>query len=725
MKKLLTLVLAAGASLTLNAQKLNIGYAYPAGGQRGSTFEVTVGGQNLSSVTGVAFSGTGIKGEIIEPAQRKGRRNRAIGEQDNPQIGERVKLRITIDPKAELGMRDLRLTTGTGYSNRVFFNVSQLREVNEVSPNNTLKLATNYGSIPLTINGQILPGERDFLSFEAKEGVTLVCRVQARVLVPYLADAVPGWFQAVLTLYDSQGKEVAYNDDWRYDPDPLIICKLPKDDVYTLQINDAIWRGREDFVYRIAVGELPFVTSIFPLGGPADKKTKVTLDGVNLPTKELTVKPPKGFTGNMSITVKDRKGIYSNPVLFEVGKYNEVFNTAKSPTAGKAATILLNDGDVVNGLIGALRQEDWYAVDAKRNENWVFNVMARRLGSPIDAKLSLLNDKGNVIRSVDDTEDLGESMQTHYADPVMKFSFQKAGRYYIRLTDTEGHYGEDFGYRLHAGKFEPEFDLRIDPSSIIIPQGGSAPIKINALRKLEFNGEITINVKGLPPGYKLSNNVLGRGEKTLLMTITAPKDAKVEPLNLTFTGAAIGLSGEKIVRDALPAESMMQAFYITHLIPTNDFKANIEAAIPVRVTPVVEDGKPITINRKGATDVKIKLEYDEKTFDQPINVIIYSGGGMLKMAAVAFEPGQKEGVGHIEFTDRQGLRSQKEVTLVFVAQVKAAQAGKTLGKSKDNIQNASITAYSPGITIVIPPASKEELDAIQSEKEARRRANQQ
>jgi hypothetical protein len=30
---------------------------------------------------------------------------------------------------------------------------------------------------------------------------------------------------------------------------------------------DALYRGREDFVYRIAIGELPFVTDIFPLGG--------------------------------------------------------------------------------------------------------------------------------------------------------------------------------------------------------------------------------------------------------------------------------------------------------------------------------------------------------------------------------------------------------------------------------------------------------------------------
>ena len=33
-----------------------------------------------------------------------------------------------------------------------------------------------------------------------------------------------------------------------------------------------IYRGREDFVYRIALGELPFITGIFPLGRPGRRR---------------------------------------------------------------------------------------------------------------------------------------------------------------------------------------------------------------------------------------------------------------------------------------------------------------------------------------------------------------------------------------------------------------------------------------------------------------------
>ena len=99
----------------------------------------------------------------------------------------------------------------------------------------------------------------------AAQDPALVARAEARSLIPYLADAVPGWFQATLALKDADGIEGAYSDDHGFDPDPVISCRIPADGEYILEIHDAIYRGREDFVYRITMGALPFVTSVFPM----------------------------------------------------------------------------------------------------------------------------------------------------------------------------------------------------------------------------------------------------------------------------------------------------------------------------------------------------------------------------------------------------------------------------------------------------------------------------
>ena len=154
-------------------------------------------------------------------------------------------------------------------------------------------------TLPAVVNGQIVPrdpdaipyympdrftpGDADRYRFQARKGQRLVIAAAARELIPYLADAVPGWFQATLTLYDAQGKELAYDDDYRFNPDPVLFFKVPEDGQYVVEIKDAIYRGRPDFVYRITIGELPFITGIFPLGGRAGTPTTFELTGWNLP----------------------------------------------------------------------------------------------------------------------------------------------------------------------------------------------------------------------------------------------------------------------------------------------------------------------------------------------------------------------------------------------------------------------------------------------------------
>ena len=132
-------------------------------------------------------------------------------------------------------------------------------------------------TLPVTVNGQIMPGGVDRYRFTAHKGQRLVVVVSARRLIPYLADAVPGWFQAAVAIYDADGNELAYADHYRFHPDPVLHCKIPKNGQYVLEIRDSLYRGREDFVYRIAVGELPFVTGIFPLGGQTGKQTDCRL----------------------------------------------------------------------------------------------------------------------------------------------------------------------------------------------------------------------------------------------------------------------------------------------------------------------------------------------------------------------------------------------------------------------------------------------------------------
>ena len=154
--------------------------------------------------------------------------------------------------------------TRNGMTNPMVFQVGTLPEACEQEPNDprpqpawppVKRPEQPVHDLPVLLNGQIMPGDVDRFRIWAAQGQRLVIEAQARHLVPYLADAVPGWFQATLALYDADGVELAYADDYRFNPDPVLYYEIPKNGEYQLEIRDAIYRGREDFVYRVSVGE--------------------------------------------------------------------------------------------------------------------------------------------------------------------------------------------------------------------------------------------------------------------------------------------------------------------------------------------------------------------------------------------------------------------------------------------------------------------------------------
>ena len=239
---------------------------------------------------------------------------------ENPHLGEDVKLKVVISPDAEPGPREIRLKANLGLSNPVLFHVGQIPEYSEKEPNNREPDPAVPSTLPIVLNGQILPGDVDRFRLNLAKGQKLVMTVSARELIPYLADAVPGWFQATLSLYDSDGNEIAFADDYRFEPDPVLLFEISADGQYELEIRDSIYRGREDFVYRLTVGEQPFITAMFPLGSRTGHKRYATLDGWNLPSQRMLLDTKSDSVGvRQKNSTWGRRG--ANPVVYAVDQW--------------------------------------------------------------------------------------------------------------------------------------------------------------------------------------------------------------------------------------------------------------------------------------------------------------------------------------------------------------------------------------------------------------------
>ncbi len=388
------LVLAA----TLYAQKdPHIGYIYPAGAQQGTRVDVVLGGQFLEGVSAIVVSGGGLQGLVrkhVQPltqreindlrdkirlakqqlretqkespvqdpaetlavfAEKLGvdreqlsrfrdyeKKRSDTRRQPNPQIEELVHAQFTLDRNAKPGPYDIRLQTALGLSNPVRFLVDLLPEHRETESEDPLAVTQIPDSLPVIVNGQILPGDVDRFRFRAQRNARLVASTTARRLIPYLADAVPGWFQAALTLRDSHGREVAFSDDHFFHPDPVLFCQIPADGFYELEIRDGIYRGREDFVYRISIGEIPYVTSIFPLGVRAGQQATVQVNGWNLPSRAFRLRAEDRPVGLHSTTVRGRGG-RSNDVRFAVGALPECFEKEPNGDRSTAQRLTLPD----------------------------------------------------------------------------------------------------------------------------------------------------------------------------------------------------------------------------------------------------------------------------------------------------------------------------------------------------------------------------------------------
>ena len=317
-------------------------------------------------------------------------------------ISNLVLIEVTIAPDASPGPRELRLVTARGVSNPLQFHVGQLPESSrkpmiaaslQVLGKEAAALrkrppeeAEVRITLPCTVNGQMASGELNSYRFHAGKGQRLVIATQARQLIPYLADAVPGWFQPVLALYDSDGKELAYADDYRFHPDPVLLYQVPADGEYVFAIRDGLYRGREDFVYRISAGELPFVTSIFPLGGPVGAAPSPALSGWGLAGAKLDPTPATTRPGIVMLATSNT-GFTSNRLPFMLDTLPELLDTEPNDTTATAQKVTLPV--IINGRIE--RPDDWdvFQFTGHANDPLVVDVQARRLDSPLDSVIKL------------------------------------------------------------------------------------------------------------------------------------------------------------------------------------------------------------------------------------------------------------------------------------------------------------------------------------------------
>lgn len=629
-RRIILSILCTLAFTTLYAQKLSVGYLHPAGGQVGTTVEIEAGGLNINRATKVIFSHPGIQGKVspIKESEADKKKRRRLNDQSSPQLADKIKIEISIAADVPCGLYDLRLQGPSGVSNMLPFEVSSYPNFLESGRSYRTK-PNKVEQLPVVLCGQMSPGGIDHFRFAGHEGETIVAAVKGRQLVPYIADAVPGWFQPVIRILDSRGREIAYSDDYHHNVDPVIITTLPKDGNYTLVIYDAIYRGREDFNYRIHLGVIPFVTGRYPAYGVVGKSVKQALEGVNLGATKTSAKVTK--EGYNTLTYTTKTGTSNGVSFYALPKGSKLI---RSP---KKITELAVDSAIADSLTASARIKR-YKVSAVANEPIIIELIGRRNESRIDAVLTLRNQSGAIVAKVDDTEDPVQGLMTFHADPILKYTPKRSEELTLEVEDLHRGYGKEYHYLLRRHRVLPTFNAFVSPANITISSGGTASFQVEISGKLKRPAHL--EVKGLPEGFTTSSLRL-RGNRWNT-SITAPKGAAIDRFPIEVKVCYPGADKRQEQVKAVPVDKMMQAFYYTHNIQAAELAVEITKPAPYRLSLDFDIEKEINFTYDDKViPIKVLIDKDPD-FNEPVELMLSNKFGMFSMEQTSIMPDENE-----------------------------------------------------------------------------------
>jgi hypothetical protein len=231
-------LLFAGFAPWAHADAPVASYIFPAGGQRGTTVAVRVGGLNLNSKAAFEMLGEGIEAPAeVFRAETLWIEGPLLPLPDSQQAEDYPKDysgRITIATGAAPGPRAWRIWTAQGASGSLPFVVGTLPEIVEQESESSDSAAQPV-TLPLTINGRVFPREDiDTWSFPLRAGEVLTARVDAQGL----NSPLDPWVEA----RDDRGLRLAEGAP-APGCDSRLVFAAPRDGTYTIKIHDVNVKG--------------------------------------------------------------------------------------------------------------------------------------------------------------------------------------------------------------------------------------------------------------------------------------------------------------------------------------------------------------------------------------------------------------------------------------------------------------------------------------------------
>lgn len=354
------------------------------------------------------------------------------------------KLKANIDASTKPGLHWIRLHHPTGATSVRPFLVSNAAEQIEVEPNNRIADANAIVTLPFCFHGGLdKRGDVDLFSTFLTAGQRLVAAVDSSQLLRTPVDAS-------LQLLDSRGFVIAENLD-HFGLDPCLDFIAQREGKY--------------FVRVFGFPTTPDSTIAF--GGGADWIYRLRLQSGGEPLRDPASSSRFPAESNIHTLEPDSAAIRIDAMFIDLPAY-------------------------IRGAISQTGQRSFLRFRAIAGQLYRIQLIARELGSELDATVAILDAQGKQLTQQDD---VGNDR-----DPDLKWKAPADGEYFIEVKDFHQAGGPGFEFYLIVSSLVPDFKLSIPSDLIQVTIGKEAEIQVKLDRESDFKGEIIVSLEGMPAG---------------------------------------------------------------------------------------------------------------------------------------------------------------------------------------------------------------------------------
>ena len=257
------------------------------------------------------------------------------------------------------------------------------------------------------------------------------------------------WLLAFLLIAEVVAPVAAADDKKKPDPPkpepPRLLLSVPGGVVTGVSYRVALRGLNLTNTLRLWIAETSApVTLTWGKAVPAKVPDKADPKKIGDTQIDVQLQLPANWVGpTLSILASNAVGS-SAPVSLRVASAG-VWRAEKEPNGGFAAPQTLALPAAVPGTIDPAQDVDVYRIQGRAGQWLTVEIFGARQGSPLDAILTLYNERGSVLRAVDD----GPAGR----DPALKFRLPADGTYFLGVNDAH-----DTGGPLHVYWLEVRVD---------------------------------------------------------------------------------------------------------------------------------------------------------------------------------------------------------------------------------------------------------------------------